>query len=439
MNLSIVLKTDTLQAILSEPSGNEFKIIEATTLKRDEFKSFVLGKKIKKIRISINSEDILHEIFHLPPARPRLISKLVERELAGLISEEFQYKFEILGDIREEEHLKRRVSVVAIPRQLLEGAIPHPKSPIEWITSYPVSIGALLNNLKLPEGGLAFLELASDAVDILIFKGKELRVVRRLPPLLSEDDVGNLIRDLLQTTFFYKQKYQGESVEGIIVTGEKFSESIVDILNRDLEMTVITLDELPEVARKLPGAYGNLLVDPRSPYLFIPESLKKRRLLERISLGLSLFALIAFTIEAHRILSKEAELRLNLKYMNNLERVIREREAGLAQLKREVIEYQVKEAQPEWRNIFLEMAAIVPEGVFLKNLNVRRENGKYIGEATGEIERGDPLEKVMILNLLRKRLSLSPLILNPVLGEEIEGDKVTFTIRFVLPSGESVR
>lgn len=434
VKLSLLITQERADLVVFEGSPKKFKIHEVHSVERNHLLELLKNyKKAESIRISLDLDDIVLEQYSFPPAKGGILKALVKRELGTVLQTEYQFDFEIMEEYREGENIRRRVFAAAIPHHILEGIAREIEIPLDFITVYPASIRALLKDENLLRGRIAFIELREDGIEITIFKDESIRIVRKLPPY--EGDTGALSRDILQTLFFHKQIYQGESVERVILSGRKLDEETVEVLSKDLEIGVEVLED---IKREYPAPLGGIFLTKQDKFTFLPPTVKKRRYIRYANAVIASILFIALVFQIFRISSLTGELRGAESYAKGLKEFIQSKEEELLSMRKELIEYQVKLAEPSFDRVLLEMASLIPEGVKITEFKISK-NGEYMIEAKGTVEEGPPVQRLAILNEIMERMKLSPLLLDPVLNFERENAELIFELKAGLPAKRSLK
>ncbi|MGH8103315.1 MAG: hypothetical protein ACREJQ_02200, partial [bacterium] len=81
--------------------------------------------------------------------------------------------------------------------------------------------------------------------------------------------------------------------------------------------------------------------------------------------------------------------------------------------------------QPYWADFFTELQAITPPGVRLESLSVSRKEAEWAGVLKGSVRNISYEKAVRLINVLDRRVHLSPYFMNPTTMK----DKPAFAVK----------
>ncbi len=427
----------------------ERRVVESLELNVSGLGAYLRSKsgKIKEIRVSGSLGNTFHKILIMPDIKSKMLKQALETEVIKAFGNDYQFKHQDLGEVPGPGNkVNKKIMTIGIKRNSLEelsqmfvGSRIKPSI----VTTYPVALQALLEKMGLlSEEPLAFVEIAHPRSRIVIFKGKEIRVTRELPLAEKEKDTESsaLAKDIYRTLLFYTESFPNQQVTKLVIAGNSTTSEILENLRQKTGAEIIPF--LPEtifpgmenIPYIYPGCLGLTLLDPNSfTFGFVPLSVQEKRKIKKtllLSSSVTLGVLLIFALAVSR-------LSLNLKNLDifhgGIKGEIRMKEDRLKELGLEFVSQFIETSQPPWSEILLEMAAVVPPGVALKTLTLKKVKRVWRGEATGVADGSDEISSLLLVEKVQNNFVQSPLFKGVKLaGKELRGKQVEFKIIYQL-------
>jgi hypothetical protein len=402
---------------------------------------------IDEIRVSGALEDTFHKTFIMPDMNKKMLKAALETEVIKAFGNGHRFKEQDLGEVPGPGNkANRMMKTVGIKRNTLEELsqmFADSRIKPSIFTTYPVALQALLEKLGiLTEEPLGFMELDYPKSRIVVFKGKEIRVTREVNVVEEEKDPdrSGLAMDVYRTLLFYNETYPTERVSRLVFAGASSTPETVEKVRQKTGAEVIPfvpekifqgMKEMPYIH---PGCLGLALLNPdHFDFGFIPFSLAEKKKLKKtltLSSSASLAVLLIFALAVSRF-------SLNLKdldvYQGGIKGEIKMKEDRLKDLALEFVSHSVETSQPPWSEILLEVAAVVPPGVALKTLTLKKAKRLWRGEVTGIADGSDEISSLLLVEEVQNNFIRSPLFKDVKLTErELQGKQVTFRIIYQL-------
>ncbi len=447
MLLCIDFSGEKVNILRAENKKEKIKVAESLELDVSDLGDYLQSKseKVKEIRISGALENTFHKAFIIPHLRSKLFRQALDAEVLKAFGSGYQFKQEDLGEVPGPGNkVNKKIMTAGIKRDTLEEISQiFANSPIKpsIFTTYPIALQALLGKLGvLSEEPLAIVEIAHPKSRIIIFKGKEIRVTRELPLAEKEEDpeCSALAKDIYRTLLFYTESYPNQKVAKLTMVGNSTTPEILENLRLKTGLEIIPFS--PEslfqgdMSRIYPGCLGLALLDPAHfSFGFTPLSVQQKRktkktltLSSSVSLGVVLICALAVS-------QFSLDLRNLNVYHGGIKGEIKMKEDRLKELPLEFVSQSIESSQPPWSEILLELAAVVPPGVALKTLTLKKIKNAWQGVVSGVSDGSDEISSLLMVEEVQNNFAQSPLFKGVKLVEkELQGKQVAFKIIYQL-------
>jgi hypothetical protein len=449
MLLCVDFSGKKVNILCAENKKEKIRVAESLELNVSDLGDYLRNKsgKIKEIRVSGYLENSFHKILIMPDIKSKMLKQALETEVIKAFGSNYQFKHQDLGEVPGPGNkVNKKIMTIGIKRNTLEelsqmfvGSRIKPSI----FTTYPVALQTLLEKMGLlSEEPLAFVEIAHPRSRIVIFKGKEIRVTRELPLAEKEKDTESsaLAKDIYRTLLFYTESFPNQQVAKLAIVGNSTTSEILESLRQKTGAEIIPflpetifqgMKELPYVH---PGCLGLALVEPdHFDFGFIPFSVQEKRKIKKtliLSSSVSLGVLLICILVISRF---SLDLRNLNAYHGGIKGEIKMKEDRLKELGLEFVSHFIETSQPPWSEILLEMAAVVPPGVALKTLTLKKVKRVWRGEVTGVADGSDEINSLLLVEKVQNNFVQSPLFKGVKLTEkELRGKQVEFKIIYQL-------
>lgn len=453
MLLCMDFGSEKVRIIGVDRKKKEFKVVVSLEFSISDL-GMIFGEYLKsasadidEIRVSGALESTFHKMFILPDMKGKMLKSALEAEVTKAFGNNYQFKLNNLGEAPGPgNRVNKKIMTAGIKRdtlQELSERFTSSRIKPRIFTSYPVALQALLEGLGvLTEEPLGFMELDYPKSRITILRGKEIRLTREVDALeeSKDPDRSALAMEIYRTILFYNDTYPEERVSRLIFAGSSATPEMVENLKRKTGADIIPfvpekifagIKEIPYVH---PGCLGLALVDPdHFSFGFVPFSIQQKKKTKRvITLSFSIFFSVFLILAS--IISK---LSLDLKSLNlyggGLKGEIKLKEDQLKEMSDEFVSHLIETSQPSWPEILMEQAAVVPPGVILKTLSIKKIKNKWNGEVTAVADGSDEIKSLLLVEEMQNIFAKSPFFENvKMTGRELQGTQVTFKIIYQL-------
>jgi hypothetical protein len=432
-----------------ENKGGELRAVEALELDVSDLGEYLRTKsgRIKEIRVSAPVDKTFHRTFTLPNLKGRMLKEAVKNEVIKAFGNGYQFEQQDLGEIVVPGlKANRNTMVVGIERKTLEelsqifaGFSIKPSI----FTTYPLALQTLLEKMGLlSDEAVGFVEISHPRSRIVIFKGKEIRLTRELPLAEGEKDPESsaLAKDIYRTLLFYTESFPNEKVAKIVISGNSITSEISENLKQKAGVEIFLFSAQPlfqgieDTSRVYPGCLGLALINPdRFSFKFIPFSVQEKgRIKKRVTLFSFIFLgmLLMFALFIFRLSWDLRDLNV---HQVGIKGEIKMKEDRMKDLALELVSNSIETSQPNWSEILLELAAVVPSGVSLKSMTIKKAKNGWAGELYGTAEGEDEIASLVLVEELQNNFLKSPLFTGTKVAEKkLEGEKITFKIVYQL-------
>jgi len=430
----------------------ELRIVEAQELNVSYLGEYLRSKtgKIKEIRVSAPVDKTFHKTFILPNLKGKTLTEAVKNEVMKAYGGNYQFEQLDLGETVASGSKTNIITTTAgieikalqEMSQVFAGSSLKPG----LFTTYPLALQALLEIMGLlsEDEAVGFVEISHPRSRIVIFKGKEIRVTRELPLAEGENEPENsaLAKDIYRTILFYTESFPDEKVSKIVIAGNSITSEISENLKQKTGLEIFPFNAqsffqgTEDNSGVYPGCLGLALINPdRFRFKFVPLSVQeKRKTRKRLSLFslISVIILLVFTSVIFR-------LSLDAKYLNGYEGgikgEIKMKEDTMKGMALELVSHSIENSQPRWSEILLELAAVVPPGIALKSMTIRKIKNGWSGDICGSADGQDEITSLVFVEELQNNFLKSPLFTGTkVVEKKLEGEKINFKITYQLKS-----
>jgi hypothetical protein len=435
-----------------ENKRGEIRAVEALELDVSDLGDYLRSKsgKIKEIRVSAPVDKTFHKAFTLPNLKGRILKEAVKNEVIKAFGNSYQFEQQDLGETVVPGLKANRITMTAgIERKTLEelsqifaGFSIKPSI----FTTYPLTLQTLLEEMGFlsDEESLGFVEISHPRSRIVIFKGKETRLTRELPLAEGEKEPESsaLAKDIYRTLLFYTESFPNEKVARIVIAGNSITSEISENLKQKAGVEILPFSPLPlfqgieDSSRVYPGCLGLALINPaRFSFKFIPFSVQEKgRIKKRVTLFSFIFLgmLLMFALFIFRLSWDLRDLNV---HQVGIKGEIKMKEDRMKDLALELVSHSIETSQPNWSEILLELAAVVPSGVSLKSMTIKKAKNGWSGEVCGIAEGEDELSSLVLVEELQNNFFKSPLFTGTKVAEKkLEGENMSFKITYQLKS-----
>jgi len=424
----------TLVVELNKDSTNLFLIRkEGMQIKEesDEEEFIKEVKKIKDVRIVLDTDGIFHKVVELPRISKRYLKEMLKIEIEKEIEGDFSFLYEEIRKDGKGSTSPATFFVIAIEKETLikvEDILRKYKLSPRIITTYPAVVRSFALQKKI-EYPVCFIDFGENRMRITILKEGMIRIYRNIKKS-SEEDMRSSIR---QTLLFYLQENPMKPIQAAFISGKKEKGNFLEELSNELGIEVRKIEELGP--KEVPLSVLGALAHNEKVFNFCYPKIvdKKRR-----KYSLLIFSALLLTLISNHLMNY-IEYKRDFKslsdYEEKLEETLMMRESQLSGYVNEFIRYKIEREEPPLFLSLLEIASIKPDGIRLSQLRIYRESGKWVCQATGIAEKKPQIEALKLIEELRKRMKRSPFFFNPSVEVSHEGKSITFELRFVLPEG----
>lgn len=432
-----------------ENKRGEIRAVEALELDVSDLGEYLRSKsgKIKEIRISAPVDKTFHKTFTLPNLKGKMLKEAVKNEVIKAFGNGCQFEQQDLGEVVVSgSKASRIITTAGIERKTLEDLsqifADFPIKP-SIFTTYPSALQMLLEKMGLlSDEALGFVEISHPRSRIVIFKGKETRLIRELPlaEVEKEPESSALAKDIYRTLLFYTESFPNEKIAKIIISGNSITSEISENLKQKTGVEIFPFSAQPpfqgieDTSRAYPGCLGLTLINPdRFSFKFIPLSVQEKGRIKKRVTQLSFIFLGILLIFALFIFRLSWDLRdLNVHQVGT-KGEIKMKEDRMKDLALELVSHSIETSQPNWSEILMELAAIVPSGVSLKSMTIKKAKNGWGGLVSGIAEGEDELASLVLVEELQNNFLKSPLFAGAkMIEKKLEGEKITFTITYQL-------
>ncbi len=453
MLLCMDFGSDKVKVMVVDRARKEFKVVVSLEFNLADMPT-IFGEYLKsasadidEIRVSGALENTFHKVFTIPDLKGALLRSALETEVVKTFGSDYQFKQLDLGEILgHANRVSRKMMTAGIKRSTLEelaNMFGSSRTKPKLYTSYPAALQTLLDGLgDLTDDPLGFMELDYPKSRITIFKGKEVRLTREVDALeeSKDPDRSALAMEIYRTILFYNDSFPDERISRLIFAGNSTTPEMVENLKRKTGADIIPfipekifqgIEEIPYVH---PGCLGLALADPdHFSYGFIPLSVQdKNKAKKMMSLCFSV-SLGVFLIFASIVSKLSLDLKNTNLYQGGLKGEIKQKEDQLKELGSEFIAHSIETSQPPWPQILMEQAAVVPLGVTLKTLSLKKIKNKWNGEITAVADGSDEIQSLLLVEEMQNNFARSPFFENVKMTKrELQGTLVSFVIIYQL-------
>lgn len=392
-------------------------------------------------------ENTFHKIIVMPDVKGKTLRDALETEVIKSTGPGYQFREQDLGEVPGPGNKVNRKMVTAGMKidalEQLSRMFAASRTKANLYTTYPMALQVLLDKLGiLADGPLGFVDFDQPTSRIVIFKGKEVRVTREVDVAEPDKDPdrSTLAMDIYRTLLFYNETYPEERVNKLVLAGSSGNPQTVDKLKEKTAAEIIPLapEELfpgiEETSHPHPGCLGLALVNPDDfDFGFVPFSVVEKRKTRR-TLGLSSSVSLGVLLICALAISRYSfDLRDLNVYHGGIKGKIKMKEDRLRDLTLEFVSQSIETSQPPWSEILMELAAVVPQGVALKTLTLKKVRNVWQGNVTGIAHGSDEINSLLMVEELQSNFVQSPLFTNAKLAKrELQAKSVAFEITYQL-------
>ncbi len=436
MLLVLEVGKERAKALLIRKRGNKSIITGERDLKWDQLHEFfTMNKKdIKEVRLIGAFDEITHKILELPPVKGKLLNNLIKKELRRAFQGAFLFGYEVTGHLKIDNKLKKRVLAVGLDAGTVEEIL---KTLKTWrlsptlFTTYPLALREIYKDMG-KSGPTAFLHLTEREVRVTFINDSEIQIYRAIQKKDSQNGVESIKRGFLQTLNFYTQEYPAQRPQEIVVLGKNIPDNLVDLIEKESGIKAGYIQE--KILREYPQFLGATYISPRStPFNFLPQEVKERRAALKTTFAVIFLAFALSSYHLVQYFRMTNELRAIKSYQKGLVKMINLKENELAAYTEDIVEFFVKEEQPPWYSVLMEIAAVIPPSLNVVGLRIVREGHNWRAEAVGNAENLGRIESLRDLELLRKRAKRSPLFWEATVSHYWENGTLNFTLNLLIP------
>jgi hypothetical protein len=434
-----------------ENKGGEIRAVEALELDVSDLGEYLRSNsgRIREIRVSAPVDKTFHRTFTLPNLKGKTLTEAVKNEVIKAFGNNYQFEQQDLGEVVVPgSKASRIITTTGIERKTLEelsqifaGLSIKPSI----FTTYPSALQTLLEKMGLlSDEALGFVEISHPRSRIVIFKGKEIRLTRELPLAEGEKDPESsaLAKDIYRTLLFYTESFPNEKVAKIVISGNSITSEISENLKQKAGVEIFLFSAQPlfqgieDTSRVYPGCLGLALINPdRFSFKFIPFSVQEKgRIKKRATLFSFIFLgmLLMFALFIFRLSWDLRDLNV---HQVGIKGEIKMKEDRMKDLALELVSHSIETSQPNWSEILMELAAVVPSGVSLKSMTIKKAKNGWSGEVCGIAEGEDELSSLVLVEELHNNFLKSPLFTGTKVAEKkLEGENMSFKITYQLRS-----
>ncbi len=449
MLLCIDLAGEKAKIAMVEDGRGEIQVNEALEINISDLGKFLRSKSesINEIRVSVPVDRTFHKTFIVPNITGNILDKSIKNEVIKAFGRDFQFEHKDLGEIvAPHTRVNKKIMTAGVERGALEElalVFAHFSIRPKIYTTYPIAIQMLLEKVGLlPEESLAFVEISHPKSRMVIFKGKEIRMTRELS--LSEGDKDQVdsffAKDLQRTLRFYTESFPGERVTKLVVLDHFITTDTLENLKQKTGADIIPFSsqpffrEIEDGSRIYPGCLGLALLNPTDCHFkFMPCSVQeKKKMKKTVSLFSSIFLGLVIILGLV-IFRYSLDLRQLSIYRGGIKGEIRLKEDRLRELSSELVSHSLEISQPHWSETLLELGAIMPAGVSLKSMTIKKAKNGWTGEVDGWVEGVDQFTSLFLVEQLQINFLKSPLFSGAkIVDKQLEGENVAFKITYQL-------
>lgn len=301
-------------------------------------------------------------------------------------------------------------------------------------------------------------------------QGLPLQARRQFASARYLADPERLLIEVNRSLLYFKQRFRGEGVSLIVLSGEAFNlDEVSAEMGKNIGIETMTFtpgdafryDHLGDRADKLKRIFPSLALplgaalqsDKDAKLNFVPPAYRSRRtarLKRTLSVAAAVVLFIGMSSGYLMLRSTRLELEETIRHSN-----LQERLAELSKRMDEIAEVKQKRDQAETRRSFiarfdversperlllLALSNYVPEKAFLMNVSVNEQGDVPTASITGQVQSRSISEADSTLNVLYRRMQESGLftgLKEPRLSGRYEGDSylLSFSIETSLHGG----
>jgi hypothetical protein len=423
----------------------EFSLTDLSTIFGDYLRS--ASKELEGIRVSGSLDNTFHKIFVIPQLKKKMMAQALQAEVVKAFGGDFQFERENVGEVLGPgTKVNRKFMTVGIKRNALEDLskmFSDSRIRPEIFTTYPLALQVLLDRLGLlTDDPLGFMELDYPTSRIVIFKGNEIRLTREVG-VVEEDkdpDRSALAMDIYRTLLFYNENYPEERISKLVFTGSSATQQTMDTLTKKTGAEIIPFmpetifQGMTEIPYIHPGCLGLALMDPfRFKMGFVPPTITEKKKLKRTLV----MSASAFMVILAICILMVTRYSLDLKHINTLQGgvtgEIKMKEDRFKEMALQFVTHTIKTTEPSWSDFFMEQAAVIPAGVVLKELSLKKVKDKWQGVIEGATNGEDELVSLLLMEEVMKNFNQSPLFTGVKIQEkQLAGKQVNFKITYQL-------
>ncbi len=432
-----------------EDGHGEIQVDEAREIDTSDLGRYLrnIAGKIKEIRVAVPIEKSFHKTFMVPNISGNLLNQAIAHEVKKSFGRNYQFKYTDLGEVVvPNTRVNKRIMTVGVERETLEElslVFAHLSVRPKIYTTYPVALLALLDKVgMLSAESMGFVEMSYPKSRIVIFKGREIRLTRELPLSEGDKDQENifLAKDIQRTLLFYTESFPGESVANLLVLGKFITPDILESLKQKTGANIIPFSSQPffqdieDGSEIYPGCLGLAITSPPDTHFqFTPFSIKEKKKIKRtvslfssVFLGLVLiFGLIIFRFSL--------DLRQLNIYRQGIKGEIKMKEDRMKELSSELVSHSLEISQPHWSETLLELAAVIPAGVSINSMTIKKDKHEWVGEVGGSVEGTDQFASLYLVEQFQYNLLQSPLFSKArIVDKKMEEENIIFKIEYQL-------
>ena len=423
----------------------EFSLTDLSTIFAEYLRS--ASSELDGIRVSGSLDNTFHKIVVLPELKKKMMAQALQTEVVKAFGADYQYGQQDLGEVPGPgTKVNRKMMTVGIKRNALEDLskmFSDSRVKPDIFTTYPLALQVLLDRLDLlNEEPLGFMELDYPTSRIVILKEKEIRLTREVGVVEEEKDPDRsaLAMDIYRTLLFYNENYPDERISRLVFAGSSVTQQTMDTLTKKTGAEIIPFmpetifQGMTEIPYIHPGCLGLALMDPfRFKLGFVPFTITEKRKLRR-TLALSASGFMVILAICVLMVTRYS---IDLKNINNLlggiKGEIKMKEDRLKEMALQFVTHSIKTTEPSWSEFLMEQAAVVPPGVVLKNLSLKKTKDTWQGVIEGAANGGDELVSLLLLEEILKNFNQSPLFSGvKIVEKQLAGTQVNFKITYQL-------
>jgi Tfp pilus assembly protein PilN len=442
--LGIELFPDRARCMDARIDGEGLHVLEIRDIDPEDLPDRIsrCGEKVR-VRVAAHFGGSLHQILEVPAAKSRLLSTIVAKELEKSLGDRVCSSWiELEGE--DPQETGKRVMAVGVQESTVAKAyrrFRRVRGAPHALLTYPVAIQSLLTSRGLlGEQPCAYVEVSGGETAIVVYRGPEIRLVRKLGSASygSGEGKDKRVQSVFQTILFHKHQYSGEDVGRIVVHAGEETESLCRLIHEELGKDVSALDlsgftpEDPGSLSPTPACVGLLLAGTRHPLRLVPGFVQSERTLKRnVCLMSSVCLLLAFTLGTSYMRLQDriqalSDETASLRGESTL------REARIGESVKGLILRAIREDQLDWASVLKEWSAAVPEGIRIREMRIDGGEDGFQAEVLGQVEIENRTQALSEFTRMIENLRTSPWFGSPVVERELMKNHIGFTIQFSL-------